>query len=63
MTCAPCVSTTQESNVGSDEISDELDEENNYSNDLAQRLVGTPQRVHWGVRFAKFSVLGSELFD
>ena len=28
----------KESNVGSDEMSDELDEENNYSNDLAQRL-------------------------
>lgn len=28
----------KESNVGSDELSDELDEENNYSSDLAQRL-------------------------
>jgi hypothetical protein len=33
----------QESNVGSDELSDELDEENNYSSDLAQRLVGNAQ--------------------
>ena len=33
----------QESNVGSDELSDELDEENNYSSDLAQRFVGNAQ--------------------
>ena len=29
--------------MGSDELSDELDEENNYSSDLAQRLVGNTQ--------------------
>ena len=43
--------------MGSDELSDELDEENNYSSDLAQRLVGNAQGWMFGMGLAMRRVL------